>query len=681
MSQTTLGAAAGADFNLTQFYPVFFEEAEENLERMEQLLLGLDVQAPMDETLHGIFRCAHSVKGGAATFGFADVTSLTHAMEALLDRLRRHDQPPTTAMIDTLLQAGDALRDLLLCHQQGGGAASDPGRLLQALKEHALGATADVPSPAASPAAPNAEASAPAAVRRSPSAPADGERDLEMRAGPLDSPSIADDLMGLFAEVAGGGRLERVEPLTGQDPRTVRFRLRTSASDTDLLDLCSFHVTREQILLNLWAEEAAAAPTPAPATDAAPMPPASAPVPAAAAAEGTKRASGAGETIRVSVEKVDQLINLMGELVITQAMLSQRASALEEHSRQQLIGGLDDLERTTRDLQESVMSMRMIPMSEVFNRFPRMLRDLAARLGKQVEFQTVGESTEMDKGLIEKITDPLTHLVRNSLDHGIELPEQRLAAGKPAHGTLTLSAQHEGGCIVIEVRDDGQGLDRDRILAKARSSGLPLPEKMSDSEVWQLIFAPGFSTAEIVTEVSGRGVGMDVVRRNIYGLGGSVELDSVRGRGTCVRVRLPLTLAIMDGMSVSVAEELYLMPLASVVESFQPQPGAIKTMEGGNRVVKVRGEYLPVVGLGNVMGTHRPADGGPPMLVLIQAEGRRVALEVDQLVGQQQVVVKNLESNYRKVAGISGATIMGDGSVTLILDVPELVRRPSRTAQ
>jgi two-component system, chemotaxis family, sensor kinase CheA len=694
MSQITPGAAAGADFDLTQFYQVFFEEAAENLERMEQLLLGLDVDAPMDESLHAIFRCAHSVKGGAATFGFTEVTSLTHAMETLLDRLRRHEQSPTTAMVDTLLAAGDALAALLLCHQEGGGAAPDTSGLLQALEQHASGTTASGPSPAAAPAAmataaPSAESTPPLPAEPGQAALSEGERDLEMRAGPLASPSIADDLLGLFAEVAGGGSLERVEPLPGQDERVVRFRLRTSASDSDLLDLCSFHVTRAQIVLSPWAEKSAAPPTAAPpvttsaatvtATDAAPA--SAAAVAAEAAMPALKRAGGAGETIRVSVEKVDQLINLMGELVITQAMLSQRASALEDHSRQQLVGGLDDLERTTRDLQQSVMSMRMIPMSEVFNRFPRMLRDLAGRLGKQVELRTVGEATEMDKGLIEKITDPLTHLVRNSVDHGFELPEQRLAAGKPAHGTLTLSAQHEGGCIVIEVRDDGMGLDRERILAKARSSGMELPENMSDADVWQLIFAPGFSTAHVVTEISGRGVGMDVVKRNIYGLGGSVELDSVAGRGTCVRVRLPLTLAIMDGMSVSVAEELYLMPLSSVVESFQPQPGAIKTMEGGNRVVKVRDEFLPVVGLGNVMGTHRPADGGSPMLVLIQAEGRRVALEVDQLVGQQQVVVKNLEANYRKVAGISGATIMGDGSVTLILDVPELVRRPSRNAQ
>jgi two-component system chemotaxis sensor kinase CheA len=313
-------------------------------------------------------------------------------------------------------------------------------------------------------------------------------------------------------------------------------------------------------------------------------------------------------------------------------------------------------------------------MGEVFHRFPRMLRDLAARLGKQLELRTVGEATELDKGMIEKITDPLTHLVRNAVDHGLELPAERLAAGKPPHGTLTLAARHEGGCILIEVQDDGRGLDRARILAKARRSGIPIADDAPDAEVWQLIFAPGFSTAEAVTDVSGRGVGMDVVRRNILALGGSVELDSAAGRGTTVRVRLPLTLAIMDGISVGVAGELYLLPLASVIESFQAQPGAIRTMPPGRRVVRVRDEYLPVVSLGAAMGATDTAGNATPMLVLVQAEGQRIALEVGELVGQQQVVVKNLEANYRRVPGVSGATIMGDGTVALIVDVAALAR-------
>jgi two-component system chemotaxis sensor kinase CheA len=412
------------------------------------------------------------------------------------------------------------------------------------------------------------------------------------------------------------------------------------------------------------------------AAAAAPAATAPAVVPTAAQAKPPKRATtGADTTIRVAVDKVDQLINLMGELVITQAMLAQRASALDGNAHQQLVSGLADLERTTRDLQDSVMSIRMIPMADVFNRFPRMLRDLAQRLEKQVEFHTVGEATELDKSMIEKITDPLTHLVRNSVDHGIELPAQRLAAGKPAHGTLTLSAQHAGGCILIQVRDDGRGLDRERILAKARGNGMVLPENITDSEVWQLIFAPGFSTAEIVTEVSGRGVGMDVVKRNILALGGTVDLDSAPGLGTCVSVRLPLTLAILDGMSVSVEDELYVLPLAGVMESFQAPAASIKTLAGGGRVVKVREDYLPIVALDKTFSVQRLNDQPDQlMLVIVESEGRQVALQVDRLVGQQQVVVKNLEGNFRRVPNVSGATIMGDGRVALILDIGALVR-------
>ncbi|MGZ5179084.1 MAG: chemotaxis protein CheA [Ramlibacter sp.] len=666
-----MSSATANDFDLTQFYQVFFEEAADNLDTFEQLLLGLDVDAPAEETLHAIFRCAHSVKGGAATFGFADVAALTHAMETLLDQLRRHENQPTTAMVDTLLQAGDLLRALLARHQAGGGDAPDTTVLLHALQAHVQGgSTAAAPAPLL--------AAVPAATPAPAPAAADGAaRDLEILAGPLQPPSIADDLIELFGEVSGGGALTRVDPLPDQAADIQRFRLQTTASDADLLDLCSFHLPRERIRIAPWPAQAAApAPEPvAPAVAATPVPAAiqpDAPAPAAAA----KRAAAVPtETLRVSLDKVDQLINLMGELVITQAMLAQRASRLDGQARNELLGGLSDLERTTRDLQESVMSIRMIPMGEVFNRFPRMLRELAARLGKQLELRTVGEATELDKGLIEKITDPLTHLVRNAVDHGIELPADRLRAGKPPHGTLTLSARHEGGCIVIEVSDDGRGLDRERLLAKARKNGMQLPETMTDSEVYQLIFAPGFSTAEAVTDISGRGVGMDVVRRNILRLGGSVELDSTLGRGTCVRVRLPLTLAIMDGMSVGVGNELYLLPLASVVESFQAPAGTIRTMAGGQRVVKVRDDWLPVVSLGDTVGATVGGDAaGAAMLVLVQAEARRIALEVSQLVGQQQVVVKNLEANWRRVAGVAGATIMGDGSVALILDVAQLVR-------
>jgi len=378
----------------------------------------------------------------------------------------------------------------------------------------------------------------------------------------------------------------------------------------------------------------------------------------------------------VAISKVDQLINLVGELVITQAMLAQNSRALDPAVYQQMLVGLADLDRNTRDLQESVMSIRMIPMSIVFSRFPRMLRDLASKLGKKVEFVTQGEATELDKGLVEKITDPLTHLVRNSCDHGIEMPADRLAAGKPELGTITLSAAHQGGSIVIEVRDDGRGMSREKILSKARERGLEVSDQMSDSEVWQLIFAPGFSTADVVTDVSGRGVGMDVVKRNITALNGTVEIDSAEGFGMKVSVRLPLTLAIMDGMSVGIGNEVYLLPLSSVIESFQVNENAVNTVGQGSQLVKVREEYMPVIEMEKLFQVPRfNSEKCNGIMVVIEADGSRVALLVDELLGQQQVVVKNLESNYRKVPNVSGATILGDGKVALILDTAALVRR------
>jgi two-component system chemotaxis sensor kinase CheA len=394
----------------------------------------------------------------------------------------------------------------------------------------------------------------------------------------------------------------------------------------------------------------------------------------AARAEKAPVAKPAGDTtIRVGVEKVDQLINLVGELVITQAMLLQSATGVDPVQFERLHSGLTQLERNSRDLQEAVMSIRMMPISVVFSRFPRVVRELSQKLGKKVELKLVGEGTELDKSLIERIADPLTHLVRNSLDHGIEMPEARAAKGKQPVGTITLRAYHQSGNIVIEVGDDGAGLDRQRILAKARERGLPVHDQMTDQEVWLLIFEAGFSTAEQVTEVSGRGVGMDVVKRNIQAMGGRVEIESMAGIGTRMTVRLPLTLAILDGMSVAVGAETYIVPLGYVVESLQAEPAMVKSISGVRRLLHVRGEYLPVVALHelfHVPGAVTALERG--IMVIIEADGTKVALFVDALLGQQQVVIKSLEANYRKVAGVSGATIMGDGHVALILDVSVL---------
>lgn len=707
------GSGSGGDFDLTQFYQIFFEEAGENLDQMEQMLLNLNLETADDEELNGIFRCAHSVKGGAATFGFSDVAELTHQMESLLDRLRRHELQPNAAMVDVLLESADASRSLLARHQAGGeGDALPTADLVRRISELAAGGS---PAVLTAPVA-----IAPAVVKVVAPVPLKTTRTLEIKIGPLERPEQADAIRELFRDIPGLGD---IKVLSSDRKDTRVFEVETASSNDDLLDLFAFHVSREHIRIaaveestvtetpvgNGFFDGAAGTPgvsvdDPLPGAPLAPFPgfgffdgspgaPVSAPVTLVSsigvsteakvagkvpvkAATGVPAAQPEAATIRVAISKVDQLINLVGELVITQAMLAQNSRALDPAIYQQLLTGLADLDRNTRDLQESVMSIRMIPMSIVFSRFPRMLRDLAGKLGKKVDFVTQGEATELDKGLVEKITDPLTHLVRNSCDHGVEMPADRLAAGKSETGTITLSASHQGGSIVIEVRDDGRGMSREKILNKARERGLDVSDQMSDSEVWQLIFAPGFSTAEVVTDVSGRGVGMDVVKRNIAALNGTVEIDSAEGYGMKVSVRLPLTLAIMDGMSVGVGDEVYILPLSSVVESFQVKPDAVSTVGQGSQLVKVRDEYMPVIELEKVFQIPRfDFERSSDIMVVVEADGSRVVLLVDELLGQQQVVVKNLESNYRKVPNVSGATILGDGKVALILDTGALVRR------
>jgi len=713
-------SGSSADFDLSQFYQIFFEEAGENLDLMEQMLLSLNLETADDEELNGIFRCAHSVKGGAATFGFSDVAELTHQMESLLDKLRRHELKPNASMVDVLLESADSSRALLACHQSGRvGQGPATANLVSRIRALVAGEIPPPPPPPVVVKAP--EPVKPIAAEPTPAqadeAAGGGMRHLEIRFINLEQPAQADAVVELFRDIPGLGEIKpQTSGVVAADARV--FDVETTSSNEDLLDLFAFHVSREHVVIqDRVAAEAAgaqqgvmAAPVrePAPAEpaataaspgfgffDGAPGAPSSnaqAPEasvaaqsidssavkspPSAAKPPAANNMQPEAATIRVAISKVDQLINLVGELVITQAMLAQNSRALDPAVYQQLLTGLTDLDRNTRDLQESVMSIRMIPMSIVFSRFPRMLRDLASKLGKKVDFVTQGEATELDKGLVEKITDPLTHLVRNSCDHGIESPQERIQAGKPETGTITLSAAHQGGSIVIEVRDDGKGMSRQKILTKARERGLDVSDQMSDAEVWQLIFAPGFSTAEVVTDVSGRGVGMDVVKRNIASLNGTVEIDSSEGYGMKVSVRLPLTLAIMDGMSVGVGNEVYILPLSSVVESFQVRSDAVSTVGQGAQLVKVRDEYMPVIELEKVFQVPRyDSDKTSDIMVVIEADGSRVVLLVDELLGQQQVVVKNLESNYRKVPNVSGATILGDGKVALILDTGALVRR------
>ncbi|MET3624576.1 chemotaxis protein CheA [Burkholderia ambifaria] len=724
--------------DITQFYQTFFDEADELLAQMEQLLLNLDVGSPDPEDLAAIFRAAHSIKGGAATFGFSALTETTHILESLLDRARNHELTLTKEMVDAFLETKDVLSDQLVDYR----ASAEPDAAAAATicaKLERLKAESGAGAPAAADVAPAAPAVV-AAPSPAPAAGSNGAPDHVVEqavaaAHPAadvdaDGPHLKITLVGvdpkdqalLTEELGNLGRIVGREE-AGAD---LTLWLESDVSSDDITAVCCFVIDDSQIRIARGTAPAApaapaaapaaeslaapaAAPEPAarvevfaqapgaapaaaapqaqpsaaaqPAPQAAPQPHAEPAAPAAAHHDDKRpRPAGAaagaeGSSIRVGVEKVDQLINLVGELVITQAMLAETASAFDPALHDRLFNGMAQLERNARDLQEAVMSIRMMPMDYVFSRFPRLVRDLAGKLGKQVELVTFGQATELDKSLIERIIDPLTHLVRNSLDHGIETVDKRVAAGKDAVGQLVLSAAHHGGNIVIEVSDDGGGLNRERILAKAAKQGMQVSDNISDDEVWQLIFAPGFSTAETVTDVSGRGVGMDVVKRNIQSMGGHVEISSQAGRGTTTRIVLPLTLAILDGMSVKVGSEIFILPLNFVMESLQPSNDDIYTVGNGERVVRVRGEYLPLVALHEVFSVEDArTDPTQGIVTIMETEGRRFAMLIDELVGQQQVVVKNLETNYRKVHGISAATILGDGSVALIVDVAALNR-------
>jgi len=656
--------------DISDFYQTFFDEADELLADMEQHLLDLVPEAPDSEQLNAIFRAAHSIKGGAGTFGFTILQETTHLMENLLDEARRGEMQLNTDIINLFLETKDIMQEQLDAYKssQEPDAASFE-YICQALRQLALEAKGETAAVAVSPAKLSVVDAAPAA------APAADDRVRVVLSGLKES-----EVNLLEEELSNLATLSNV--VKGQG--TLAATLDGGISKDDVVAVLCFVIEPEQIdfeaVTDAPAAEVAEVVEVAPAVPAvAPAAPALKAVPGETAApnraEREKPAARSSEStsIRVAVEKVDQLINLVGELVITQSMLAQRSNELDPVNHGDLITSMGQLQRNARDLQESVMSIRMMPMEYVFSRFPRLVRDLAGKLNKQIELTLMGSSTELDKSLIERIIDPLTHLVRNSLDHGIELPENRVAAGKSPVGNLILSAEHQGGNICIEVTDDGAGLNRERILAKAISQGVVVNENMTDEEVGMLIFAPGFSTAEQVTDVSGRGVGMDVVKRNIQEMGGHVEIKSKQGSGTTIRILLPLTLAILDGMSVKVADEVFILPLNAVMESLQPREEDLHPLAGGERVLEVRGEYLPMVELWKVFdvdGAKTEATQG--IVVILQSAGRRYALLVDQLIGQHQVVVKNLESNYRKIPGISAATILGDGSVALIVDVSAL---------
>ncbi|MBK1694523.1 chemotaxis protein CheA [Chromatium weissei] len=767
--------------DMTRFYQVFFDEAGEHLATMEDLLLELDVNTPNLETLNAIFRAAHSIKGGAGTFGFHDMAEVTHVLETLLDCLRKQELQPTVEMVDTFLRAGDVLKAQLAAHQDGREytdtrIAEVCSQLEQLSKLAPSSERGDfypsTPSLHTPPAHQDAATTAAVswkivfradAIDFQPGADLAALRDVLAELGNVDWLSADDaelctwrltttagqeaivetfafvcdpacltisvdsatttqatvteknsdsgfgffagapgsaqafdeehDGFGLFGGAPGVAQIEALHSAT-EDADGFGFFAGAPGSES-LLDqehrgfglfggapgMTQIAAVAEQNRVENaqgygFFEPLSTEPL-APASTAAPV---VAPPTQSAAATGrdvaAKRAAHSDTSIRVSVEKVDQLINLVGELVITHAMLAESASGLDPLGHEQIFDGLSNLERNSRDLQQAVMSIRMLPISFVFNRFPRVVRDTAAKLGKQVTLKLVGEDTELDKGLIERLADPLNHLVRNSIDHGIEQPEQRRAAGKSEVGEICLRASHRGGSVVVEVRDDGAGLNREKLLAKAATQGIPLPENPTDKDVWQLIFHAGFSTAEKITDISGRGVGMDVVRRNIEAMNGRIDIDSQAGQGTRITIRLPLTLAILDGLSVRMGDEMFILPLTAIQESIQPRRDQFMTVAGKGRLARVNGEYLPLVVLREVFAlndtTHQRDEDG--ILVVVDTNEGRAALLVDELVAQHQVVIKSLETNYRKVEGISGATIMGDGRVALILDVDALAR-------
>lgn len=727
--------------DLSQFHQAFFEECAESLDHMEQALLALDPAGDNAEVINTIFRGAHSIKGGAATFGFDEVARFTHTVETLLDRVRDGSRRITREDIELLLASVDCVRGMLsaLRHGEPPDAARSAAiaARLEASMEASPGLRGGTESREEERSGEITDSEFEALLdqlhgpgrgpsSRDPRPPArDSEEitDAEFEAlldrlhGPGRSPSTRDspvwrirfkphpamlrngnDPLRIFRELETLGALQaRLEPgslpgFRALDPEACHLSWTLELAgcpERAALDEafawvegeCELEITACGASRVAGREEgkttapAAAPQATAPAAAAGKAVLVSAP-PARDARRATRDAGPEGASIRVSIDKIDALIDLVGELVITQSMLNELSDGFDLSRLPRLLDGLAQLARNTRELQESVMRVRMIPISFAFNRFPRLVHDLSAKLGKKVELRMTGEQTELDKTVMERIADPLVHLVRNALDHGIEAPEVRRARGKPETGTLHLNAYHQSGHIVIEIADDGAGLSRERILRKARERGLVKDEAvLPDDKIHELIFLPGFSTAETVSDVSGRGVGMDVVRKNIKALGGNVEIRSEEGRGTTLTIRLPLTLAILDGQTVRVGEQTYIVPLVSIVESIQARAAMASLVAGQAEVIRLRDEYVPVVRLYELFRTTpRTTRLDEGLLVVVEGEGLKAGLFVDELLGQQQVVIKSLEANYRRVEGVAGATILGDGTVSLILDVPGLIR-------
>jgi two-component system chemotaxis sensor kinase CheA len=668
--------------DLTQFHEIFFEESFEALDSMEAALLKLSAGEVDAELINTIFRVAHSIKGGAATFAFNEVAGFTHVLETLLDQLRAGKRQVRPDIVDVLLRSGDAMRAMLSATQRKEAIDSASVATLRAELDRIMSEATSAAAPAG--AANSATPSAAKAVAGA-AAPIPGWR-IKFVPGP-ELLRHGNDPLRILRELATLGNLKvsvdaaGIPPLTELDPEVCRLRWNLEVQGE--IDRAAVHAVFEwaETECELTIERIGGEPVVAAASSVAAVsvdaPAAAAPVAAPPAEASTRSANPDGGSIRVSIEKIDELLNSVGELVITQSVLSQLAAPLEGREAGELRSALAQLERHMRALQESVMRVRMLPISFVFNRFPRLVRDLGQRLGKKIELKVTGDTTELDKTVLEKIGDPLVHLVRNSIDHGIEMPEVRTAAGKSEHGTISLHAYHKGGNVIVEVSDDGGGLRKDKILRKALERGLVTNEtELSEERILNLIFAPGFSTADVVSDVSGRGVGMDVVRRNINELGGHIQIFSKEGQGSTIRIRLPLTLAILDGQLARVGKEVYVVPIVSIVETIQVTRERVNAVASGGQVFRLRDDYLPIVRLHSLFDIEPDyTDLLDGLLMIVEADGKRVGLFVDELMSQQQVVIKSLETNFKQVTGLAGATMLGDGRVALILDIPGVITR------
>ncbi|MCF6364274.1 MAG: chemotaxis protein CheA [Gammaproteobacteria bacterium] len=671
--------------DMEQFKATFIEESLEGLDIMEAVLLEMQPGLADAEEVDNIFRAAHSIKGGSATFGFSDISNFTHVVETLLDQIRAGEREVTQEAINLFLSSVDCIRDMLAGAQEGFEINLEQVAEVKAGLDRMLGSTPEAAVPA------EAETETPDSMSA-----ASGWK-IVFKPFP-DMLRSGNDVVRLFRELADMGEmipkanLEGLPALVDMEPEEACLSWEVSLNgsiDREQIDEvfewvdgdCELSITPlgdEKALEDMPAEsvttEAEINPTPVQA----------APVAQERRSDNDrrqgdrrkKRSSSENSSIRVGIDKVDALINLVGELVITQSMLGQLGEDFSMDKVERLKDGLAELERNTRELQENVMSIRMMPISFAFNRFPRMVHDLCGKLEKKIELKMSGEQTELDKTVMEKIGDPLVHLVRNAVDHGIETPEKRLAAGKSETGTVHLNAYHQGGNILIEISDDGAGLNRERILAKAIERGLAnSDDNLSDAEIFDFLFQPGFSTADVVSDVSGRGVGMDVVKRNITALGGAIDVESRPGNGSTFTIRLPLTLAILDGQLIRVGEQTFIIPLVSIIESLQVEPVRVNAIAGSAELYKLRDDYLPVIRLYETFGLKPDSlnleDG---LLVVVEGHGQQAGLLVDDLLAQQQVVIKSLETNFKRVGGISGATILGDGTVALIVDIDGIIQ-------